>query len=264
MNANKNLNPLAITKDDESLNLFLNNLPFMYARYEVIRDEEGFIRDSRCIGSNKQFRNYYKIANPIGMLRSEFLTESTPFWNFHATQCLNRHDVETWEYNGTKLGELNVIMKRVDNDVIDVYTINMDLDRKMERERRMEYHEILKAKYLCGVKIWHWVLKENRIYSKDTLYGEDAFIQGIDEDKGYLVWDAEEIIGRVKDAEERKQLENEVECLKNGSKERTAIYVHMHVGNEVIRIIIMMMLEERNVLGEPVSVIGCTRIAAIQ
>lgn len=258
------MNKNEINHQNEELNAFLDTLPFMYARYEVIRDEQNFIRDSRCIGANKIFRDYYKIENPIGVLRSSFLTDSNPFWNFHATQCLVSHEVETWEYNGTSLGELNVIMRRVDENTLDVYTINMDKDREMEKRRRMEYHEILKAKYLCKVKIWHWNIKENQIYSKDTLYGEESLVSGFDEEGGFIIWNADDIFGNIKDPAEKTLFSNAMENLLYGRKEREDFYVHLHINGEVKHVIIMAMVEERDAEERPISIIGCTRIASIQ
>lgn len=247
---------------NESTLEFMNSLPFMYARYKVIRDENGFIRDSRCLAANSVYQRYYKSVNPVGMLRSELLTESNPFWNFHATQCLCGHDVETWEYNGTYLGELNVIMRRVDDEVIDVYTINMDNDRKMEKRRRLEYNEILKAKYLCKIKIWHWDLKDNKIYSKETLYGEEALMSGLEEDPGYLVWNSTDLLNCIKDETERKSLVTSIENLMYDKDERQEAYVHMTVEGRTTLVIIMFMVDERDENDAPASIIGCTRIAS--
>lgn len=253
-----------INIQNEELVNYLDLLPFMYARYEVIRDDQGFIRDSRCIGANKIFRDYYKIENPIGVLRSSFLTQSNPFWNFHATQCLLCHEVETWEYNGTYLGELNVIMRRVDDNTIDVYTINMDKDRQIEKRRRMEYQEILKAKYLCKVKIWHWDLCDNKFYSKDTLYGEESIVKGFDEDRGFIMWNADDIFGNIEDPVEKAAFDKAVENLMYCKTEREDLYVHLHINGEVKHVILMMMVEEFDDNKTPISIIGCTRIASIQ
>lgn len=243
---------------------FADNLPFMYARYKVIRDENGFITDSYCTDANSFFRDYYKSVDPIGKRRSELLKESNPFWIHHATRCLTKQATEIWQYNGTSLGELNVVMKPIDEDTLDVYTINMDADRRMEHERRMEYHEIMKAKYLCGVKIWHWRLDEDKIYSKETLYGEDEDFNDFDEKRGYLMWKSEVILGRVKDPAERKAFDEMIESLKAGQRERGDIYVHMHAGGQVVLVIVMMMVEEFDRAGNAISIMGCTRIASIQ
>ncbi|MCQ2223411.1 MAG: hypothetical protein MJZ35_06460 [Bacteroidaceae bacterium] len=251
-----------INMQNEELIEYIDLLPFMYARYEVIRDEQGFIRDSRCIGANKIFREYYKIENPVGVLRSAFLTQSNPFWNFHATQCLLSHEIETWEYNGTYLGELNVIMRRVNNQTIDVYTINMDKDRQIEKRRRMEYQEILKAKYLCKVKIWHWDLSDNKLYSKDTLYGEESIVKGFDEDRGFIVWSADDIFKNIIDPTEKANFDTAVENLMYKKTEREDLYVHIHINGEVKHVILMMMIEEFDDNQQPISIIGCTRIAS--
>lgn len=258
------MNTNFINPQNEELNNFLDILPFMYARYEVIRDEQGFIRDSRCIGSNKIFRDYYQIENPIGALRSSFLLQSNPFWNFHAIQCLESHEVQTWEYNGTKLGELNVIMRRVDENTIDVYTINMDKDRQMEKRRRREYHDILKAKYLCKLKIWHWNLSDNKLYSKDTLYGEESLVTGFDEEHGFIIWNAEDIFGNIKDPQERAAFDAMVQNLLCKKSEREDIYVHLHLNGEVMRVIIMAMIDESDEDGQPLSIIGCTRLVTME
>lgn len=250
--------------NDESTVAFMNSLPFMYARYEVIRDANGFIRDSRCLAANSVYKSYYKSVDPVGMLRSELLTESNPFWNFHATQCLCGHDVETWEYNGTHLGELNVIMRRVDNDTIDVYTINMDSDRQMEKRRRAEFNEILKAKYLCKIKIWHWDMQTNKIYSKETLYGEEALMSGLEEERDYLIWNSSDLINCIQDETERKSLMTAVENLMYDKAERQEVYVHMNVMGRTTQILTMLMVDERNEKGAPISIIGCTRIASKQ
>ena len=257
------MNANVINTSNEELSSFLNNLPFMYARYEVIRDEQGFICDSRCIGANKIFCDYYKIDQPVGTLRSSFLTQSNPFWNFHATQCLLKNEVETWQYNGTRLGELNVIMRRVDADTIDVYTINMDSEREMEKRRRMEYQEILKAKYLCKVKIWHWNLQDNKLYSKDTLYGEESLVSGFDEERGFIVWNASDIFGNIKDPQEKAAFDKAVENLLYSRNEREDLYVHFHIGSEEKHVILMLMVEEMDEDKRPISIIGCTRLATI-
>lgn len=180
----------------------------MYARYELVRDENGAPVDAICRECNKAFRFFYDL-NPIGKMRSTFLEESNTMIINKMVHILETHTKDVFEYEEENLGNLDVIMEEhwEQKDCVDVYTIRMDKVRELEKKKHTNLVKYQYASMLNNLTIWQWNIKEHKVYA-DSMHTDAHNNENIDMEKEQLVWDEFDRLDYIyeEDRERFKQL----------------------------------------------------------
>ena len=151
-------------------NDLINNMPILYMKEKVARDEKGTIVDTVYCDTNDFFkRNFFKGENTVGRKGSELFPESLPEFIYFIKIALEERKSVTFSYYFKAINAFYdvVVSCCFEPDMVDIFCVDTTSLHKIQQQLRITNHKLGMALDIANVIPWKWDLRK-KIISYDV------------------------------------------------------------------------------------------------
>ena len=151
-------------------NDLINNMPILYMKEKVVRNEKGAIIDTVYCDTNGFFkRNFFKGENTIGRTGSELFPDSLREFIHFIKIALEERKSVTFSYYFKAINAFYdvVVSCCSEPDTVDIFCVDMTSLHKIQQQLHITNHKLGMALDIANVIPWKWDLQK-RIISYDA------------------------------------------------------------------------------------------------